>query len=249
MATTPQPKFPNLRGAFCAYYRCKPEEYQKRAFFAGISAFKKPFILPIYWFNKPFFAVDFGVIDSLGDARTETEYEYALDELMGVNRVERSIRRGLLGLRVSERLLMILWRRLAPYIEAPVDHTPPMRPEANLQAAFGGRMAETVASGPRELSPPTLRRLRVATEAIQSGVPVGQAATEAGFVSEAEFKEALSARAVSHDGSRWLLSQLQLGARVKELESDLADLKALLGEQQLQQARRQGASTHNDAAQ
>lgn len=236
MAKT-HPKFPNFRDAFCAYYRCRPEDFQKRAFLRAVHPLKLPFALPIYAFNKPFFAMDFGIIDSMGDARTETEYEFAMDELIGINRVERSIRRGLLGIRISGSRLSAMWKRLEPYVEPPVIEVP--RPDVSVvpQDTIGRRASEASGLGGRELAPQLVRRLKTAYEAITSGVPVPEAAVTAGFADEAEFLSVLEARAHTTPSARWLQEQLQLAARVRELEADLTRMKSLLADQYLDRSR------------
>ncbi|KAB2654746.1 MAG: hypothetical protein DVB31_16440 [Verrucomicrobia bacterium] len=237
MAKTTNPTFPNFREAYCAYYRCRPEEFQRRAFFRAMDPFHRLLGLPIYAFNKPFFAMDFGVIDSIGDARTQSEFEFAMDELIGINNVERSIRRGVMGIRISGSRLTALWERLYPFIEPPVREVPLREAKVVPQSSIMRRPVDGVRTSGSDMGPHLVRRLRVATDAVISGIPVEQAAKDAGFAAESEFVEALRQRAESHPPSRWLLSQMQLAAHVGELEGELARTKALIADQQMALAR------------
>lgn len=236
MAKAPTPKFPNFREAFCAYYRCRPEDYQRRAFMRAMNPFKMVLGLPIYTFNKPFFAMDFGVVDSIGDARTESEFGFAMDELIGINRVERSIRRGLLGIRISGSRLKAMWETLKPYIEAPAAEAPRVDAAVVPQDIIGRRAPEAGPAG-AALAPQLVRRLRSASDAVISGVPVAQAVAEAGFESEADFVAALRSRADVHGQSRWLLAQLELAGKLAALESELAHARSVIADQQVELSR------------
>ena len=233
MAKTNQPKYGNFREAYCAYYRCRAQDFQKRAFFRAMGPFRRTLGLPIYWFNKPFFAMDFGIIDSVGDARTATEFDSAQEELMGITRVERSIRRGLLGIRISGPRLNAMWKRLSPYIEPPAEVALAEAVAVVPQTTISRRMVDGSPAPGDILTPHVIRKLRLAMEAVISGVPAAKAAEDAGFGRVADFTDALRNRAVSHEPSRWLLSQIELVARVRALEDEVAQGKNLIADQQM----------------
>ena len=233
MAKTNEPKYGSFREAYCAYYRCRPQDYQKRAFFRAMGPFHRMLGLPIYWFNKPFFAMDFGIVDSVGDARSATEFEAALDELMGINRVERSIRRGLMGIRISGPRLTAMWKRLLPYIELLPEEAPREDVAVVPQTTISRRTVDGSPTSGGMLTPHVIRKLRVAMETVISGVPAEKAALDAGFARPEEFLEALRNRAISHEPSKWLLSQIELVVRVRELEAEVAQGKNLIADQQM----------------
>ncbi len=233
MAKTNQPKYGNFREAYCAYYRCRAQDFQKRAFFRAMGPFHRMLGLPIYWFNKPFYAMDFGIIDSVGEARTSTEFDAAQEELMGINRVERSIRRGLLGIRISGPRLDAMWQRLSPYIEPPPEVALAEDVAVVPQTTISRRGVDGSRTPGDLLTPHVIRKLRLAMDAVVAGVPVEKAAEEAGFARVGEFTDALRNRSVSHEPSRWLLSQIELAARVRVLEAEVMQGKNLIADQQM----------------
>ena len=114
-----KPEFRNFKEAFCAYHRCPETAYARKALFLGIPFTRRLLAYPIFLFNRSFFAIDFGILDSLGEARSVEEFTGILNELSGTSRVERSIRRGVIGIRVSGTRLMAEWDQVAKYVKPP----------------------------------------------------------------------------------------------------------------------------------
>jgi len=111
-----KPQFANFREAFCAYYRVSPEKYSRAVLWRSLPVSRRPLAAPILAFNRTFFATDLDIIRSLGAMTSEEQFSLQLDELYAVNRLERNIRRGFLGIRASGTRLMSLWKTVAPYV-------------------------------------------------------------------------------------------------------------------------------------
>ena len=232
-----KPEFSNFKEAFCAYHRCAPKAYARKALFLGIPPSRRLLALPIYLFNRSFFAIDFGILETLGEARTSDEFTGMLDELSSTSRLERSIRRGVLGIRISGSRLIHSWEAVAPFVrppEARVDRgtvTPNApRPNPRFEPTTGAEPAG------REipLQAVVARRLHRAASEVTSGKPVELAAHDAGLAGEAEFVRLLAQQAGSDPAMKWLLGQMQLSQRIHELERENTGLKVLLGDRELQ---------------
>ena len=231
-------QFRNFQEAFCAYHRCSPKVYARKALFMGIPFTRRLLAIPIYVFNRAFFAIDMGIIESLGEASSSAEFSSMLDELCGTSHLERSIRRGLLGIRVSGANLMAQWELVAPYVNKPVLDT---EVGTVTPKALGPRHAASEASG-RESALPVLvtRRLHRAANDVTSGKPVDAAARDAGLAGEPEFLRLMAQGAGEDPALRWLHSQMMMVERLKELERDNAGLRTLVGEKELQIQRLKG---------
>lgn len=115
MADT-KPQFANFKEAFCAYYRIRPEKYGRAVLWRSLPWTRRVLAAPILIFNRTFFATDLDIIRSLAPIRSAEEFAWQLDELHAVNRLERNIRRGFLGIRASGGRLMNLWKTVEPYV-------------------------------------------------------------------------------------------------------------------------------------
>jgi len=241
-----KPEYNNFKEAICAYYGWNPDKYGKRLFFRAIPPPPRILALPIYWFNKPFFAVDFGIIDSLGDARSEDEYAGLLDELSGTTRVERSIRRGVLGIRITGTRLLAEWHKVAEYVKEP-DYlakgtvTPKLATDRNERVDRSGRLERTeradrperVGEGvAKDLSVVVLRRLRRAAADIGNGVPVEKAVASAGLAGEFEFRKLVMAHGDGDPVLGRLREQYLLKERIRVLEEENVKLKSTLADRE-----------------
>jgi hypothetical protein len=234
-------KFSNFKEAFCAYHRCPPEGFLRKALFYGIPPSRRLLAIPIYLFNRSFFAIDFGILEALAGARTAEEFSVTLDELTFTSRVERSIRRGFFGIRISESRLFDSWEAVAPFVRVPEESieggtvTPNPRPNP--------RFEQATMDGPPGRETPlqavVARRLRRATAEVTCGKPVELAAREAGLSGEVEFLRLLAQQAGSDPAMRWLLGQMQLARRVQQLEREVAGLHVIIGDRELQLQRLQ----------
>jgi hypothetical protein len=239
-------EYNTFKEAICAYYGWSADKYEKRLFFLAIPPSRRFLALPIYWFNRPFFAVDFGIIDSLGDSRSEDEFTGLLDELSGTTRVERSIRRGVLGIRITGTRLLAEWHKVAAYVKAP-DYlekgtvTPKLATDRNDRVDRSGRLespgkvdlTERVSEGSmRDLSVVVLRRLRRAAADIGNGVPMEKAVESAGLAGETEFRQLVMAHGEGDPVLGRLREQFLLKERIRVLEAENGSLKSKLADRE-----------------
>ena len=124
MAET-KPQFANFKDAFCAYYRVPEEKYGRAVLWRALPFTRRLLAMPILWFNHMFFATDLDIIRSLGPIQSSENFSLQLDELHAVNRLERNLRRGFLGIRASGSRLMALWKTVEPYVTPPDRSLPP----------------------------------------------------------------------------------------------------------------------------
>lgn len=239
-------QFGNFKEAFCAYHRCGPEAYVRKALFLGIPASRRLLAVPIYLFNRPFFAIDVGIIESLGEVRSAAEFSSMLDELCSTSRVERSIRRGILGIRVSGGRLIAQWELVAEYVRKPNPSTEAgkVTPKAKTERPAASEAAA------RETALPVVvaRRLHRAATDVTCGKPVDVAARDAGLAGEAEFRKLLAQGAGEDPALKWLQGQMVMVERLKELERDNAGLRVLLGDKELQIQRSKGEAAPDSVA-
>ena len=218
-----KPQFANFREAFCAYYRVTPEQYARAVLRRSLPVSRRVLAWPILAFNRTFFATDLDIIRSLGAAYSEEQFALQLDELYAVNRLERNIRRGFLGIRASGSRLMNLWKTVAPYV-AP-------RAAAPETTGNGGRSADdsrrTNGGAPVEYtraSPAILRRV---------GRPNGTEGAGAGGVAGEQAADAMYSSAVLLRRLKRACDDIALGVTPTEAVSkagleNLAQLERLL---------------------
>jgi hypothetical protein len=77
------------------------------------------------WFRPHTFNPDWSVVEAVGGVRTAAELEDRLAEFEDLNLIDRSRRRGWLGVRVSPSRLKAIAKPLLPGIQAPVVPVPP----------------------------------------------------------------------------------------------------------------------------
>lgn len=269
MAET-KPQFANFKEAFCAYYRVRPEKFANTVLWRSLPWSRRLLAVPILTFNRTFFATDLDIIRNLESIQSAEEFSLQLDELYAVNRIERSIRRGFLGIRASGSRLMNLWKTVEPYVTPPVALSPMPRVAARAPASSPflagsartspaiarrvGRMTsapaevsgETVARvglgvvDAIETSPEMLDRLQRAFENTVRGIPLEEAVSTTGLDSVAHFRRLLEVNAAANPGFRWLHEQLQQGEMRREMEGKIVALKKKLEEQTVELARLRG---------
>lgn len=227
-----KPEFKNFKEAFCAYHRCPEAAYTRKALFLGIPFFLRPFAYPIYLFNRSFFAIDVGILDSLAEARSEEEFTGVLDELSATSRVERSIRRGVIGIRLSGTCLMAEWEQVAKYVRPPeskAGEVGRVTPRTNAERPVASEAISREAPLPAVVA----RRLHRAAKDVTIGKSMDQAALDAGLAGEAEFRKLLAQHCGDDPALRWLNTQVEQSVRIRELENEVAGLRVLLGEREL----------------
>ncbi len=227
-----KPEFKNFKEAFCAYHRCSEAAYTRKALFLGIPVTRRLLAYPIYLFNRSFFAIDFGILESLGEVRSEDEFTGILDELSATSRVERSIRRGVVGIRISGTRLMSEWDQVAKYVKPPESKAGELG-RVTPRTTSERPVNSEVISRESPLPVVVARRLHRAATDVTTGKPMDQAALDAGLAGEAEFRKLLAQHCGEDPALRWLNTQVGQSVRIRELENEVAGLRVLLGEREL----------------
>jgi hypothetical protein len=125
----PNEEFCSLSDAFCSRYRCQPDDFVRKAFWKTLPA--KVWI-PAMLIGGPAnerFHQDLEILASLAEAQSPEDLNHAIDDLLGVQDMDRSRLRRWFGIRVSAMqirelmspLLAKVRRSPAPAIQAPVS--------------------------------------------------------------------------------------------------------------------------------
>lgn len=165
MAEQPTQQFDTIRAAFCAVHRCRPEDFEKKVLWYGLH---RHAWLPahwMWWVERSYFVNDLGAIRQMGDAQSEPELQRAADDLENLRLVERGIRRGPLGIRVSATRVIRLLHPLVPLLKPLPSNTELFRntPDSIPTPAGGAyaRVGAASEAGPRnEGSALSVRRLK-----------------------------------------------------------------------------------------
>ena len=112
-----QQRFSTFREAFCHASGCEGEGYYQRAFVAGVSPWRRFYVVPVFWIFPGLFEMDLHIIDYLGDTRTKSEFSGVVDEFHKAVHVSKGISKRVLGLRMSGATLVALRDRLDPLME------------------------------------------------------------------------------------------------------------------------------------
>lgn len=209
MNPTPQHQVDRLRDAYAVVYRCGAEDFERRVFWRSLHHHAW---LPARWFwwtDREFFRPDFEFLRSLGDARSESDLERALDDLGNQGLVERSIRRNYLGIRLSAARLSRRLRPLLPLLK-PVEESAPG--DFEIPASSGpspgiARPSRATTAAPSHRTVPRLRSLKRLHGEIVSGRPIAEALSGVEMTwSEAE--AALAEASSDHPELAWLARYL-----------------------------------------
>jgi hypothetical protein len=173
--------------------------------------------IPIYLFNRRFFAKDFDAIRAFGAARTPEEMTSVGAEFATVNRLERSIRRGFLSIRISGTRLLSLYERLLPYVREP--QTEPEATFVPKEAAIDKVVSVRAEAGRIEASAAALRKLRQAHAEITAGRAVDQVIAGLGYT-EDDFLETLEQNGAGNPDFGWLHEYVIRERRLREVESE-----------------------------
>lgn len=223
------PQFSTFREAFCAYYRCRPEAFERKAFWKSVYRHALLFAIPIWLFNRRFFHADLEVIRQFGNCRSAEEFSVVTGEFSTTNRLERSIRRGKLRIRVSGTRLLALHDRLSRYVR---PHAPEVisgyvvsgnaldqSPARSGDPTRGGESAPVRSEG----SALVTRRLKQAHDELTTGRPLREVLRSAGYT-EDSLIEALDQNASGNPAFAWLRDYLRRERQLAKLETENAQL-------------------------
>ncbi len=174
----PQLQFPNFKEAYCAAYRCKPENFDHQVFWKSVYRRALPLAAVIWVVERRMFQPDLEVIRALGAASSAVELQSVMGEFDNRCMVERSIRRAMFRMRVSGARLSPLFSGLLPLIKPPAPSPVMMEPRQSPQeiaAREGPESRDT-----RENSGAVVRRLKRFHADIVGGRPLPDALAQLG---------------------------------------------------------------------
>lgn len=222
-ATTPT-KYSNFRDAYCALRRCPTKDFEIRVFRSTLMPLRLPLAIPFLIFQRRLFAMDFETIRGVGNASRRRDVATTLEEFSNYNRLDRSRRRILLGIRTSANRLMDLYIRYEPFIETVKTEkfiAPPPKPET-------ARAHEPVV--PPTATAVAVRRLKTVMAGLSTGRALPELLNEAGW-SDSELMDLLASNEEGNPGFAWLRQQLTLQHRLVEAEREIQELQKSLARQ------------------
>lgn len=236
-----EPSFSTIREAFCAYYRCGPEAFERKAFWKTLYPHAVLLALPIWVFNRRFFHADLETIRQFGLCRNPAEFAAVMSEFSTANLLERNIRRGRLRIRVSGTRVLAMFNRLRDYLQ-PSDIETIEEYVRNSNATESGPVKKTVrmpVPSVKESPAVMLRKLRQAHEELAAGKEKGRVLAAIGMTEDA-LLEALATYGEGSPGLLWLRDVLLREQSLKRLELENAQLNRTLASlvQELNEVRR-----------
>lgn len=247
-AKSQDPQFATFREAFCAYYRCRPEAFERKALWKGLYRHAVLLAIPIWLFNKRYFHKDLEVVRQFGNCRSSEEFTLVTGEFSTTNRLERSIRRGFMRIRVSGTRLVDIHNRLSRYVK---PH------EGSTISGFVVKAAAMDAAPTRPGDVPgartdgsalVIRKLKQAHDEITAGRPIAETLKGLAFT-EASITQALETNATVSPNFPWLRQHIQRERRLGELEEENARLLRKVASQSMEIDRlREGAEGRGHAS-
>ncbi len=210
-------QFENLREAFCARYRCKPEAFVGKVFRKSLSLRSRLLVILVGGSGDPRFAHDLEVIQSLANCTGYDELNHSLDELVGMQHLDRSRLRQWLGVRADAvRLRMLLEPLIGNVRRRPVENlrAPTLRIDQDLGPATA-LPSRSVESGTQRM-----RQIMRIHAAIVVGVPPEDAMAKE-MLRFADLEMFLTEFARLRPEMAWLLGYLREREELKRLRERL----------------------------
>lgn len=227
------PKFDNFRDAFCHAYKCRPDRYESRLFFASLHSLRTLPALPIWWFNRPLFAVDLDVINNLGRTGSTEEFVSVLRDLDSANHIERSIRRGIFKIRVNPEKLRLIREDIDYLIDPPklvnVLEGSKVAIEP-MPLGTGASPGSSSTSGPGRAVATSSRRLREAHRDLTAGRSLESFLAESKVSEDELIAEAAEAGKRAPE-MRWLHGYLLQLQKLRSVEAEHERLRRVLAAQ------------------
>jgi len=174
----PKTQFPNFKEAYCAAYRCKPENFDHQVFWKCVYRRALPLTVVIWVVERRMFQPDLEVIRALGSASNAVELQAVMGEFDNRCRLERSIRRAMFRMRVSGARLSPLFSGLLPLITPPAPSPVVIAPRRSPQD-FAAREGPENRDA-RENTGVMVRRLKRFHADIVGGRPLPEALADLG---------------------------------------------------------------------
>lgn len=110
-----------FKQAYCERVGCREQEFRHRLFRKTLYGHARPVALFIRLFRPTFFAMDFELIDSAGNAQSWKDLSNAIEEFSFSNKLRGGPLRRTFRIRISCRRLGRLARRLMAQRETAAD--------------------------------------------------------------------------------------------------------------------------------
>ncbi len=205
-----KPQFDSFQDAYCAAYRCKPEQYGWSSFRRCLHRHALLVAGPLRLWNPSFFQADFEVISAIGRATTQLELQVLIDEFENRRVVERDLLHATFRIRLSNYRLT----------ETFMDLVPLLKPAPAVAVPENG--AKVTRSPNREVSDSAtlaLRRLKRFHTAVVSGISPAEAAAEAGIALE-EIGPLIERHQAGRPELAWLGEYLAQISKLTELREE-----------------------------
>jgi len=209
-------QYNDLRDAFCARYGCRPEDYVRKIFWKSLSLRSRILVMLAGGSGNARFSHDLEVIQSLASCTGYDELNHSLDELVGMQHLDRSRLRQWLGVRADAgRMRAILEPLIGSVRRTTKVEQRPASLRIELDGGPGPVAARSVESGTQRM-----RQIMRVHAAVVVGVPPEDAmAKEMIRFSELEGFLAEFARLRPEMG--WLLGYLREREELKQLRAKL----------------------------
>lgn len=208
-----QNTYPDLQHAFCARYRCSPDEFVRKAFWKGLP-FHAWLLAPIVGgMRHPRYQHDMEVLKTIGEASSLDDLNRALDELWSLQELNRHWFSSLLRLQLSTVRLSALF---APLLDLVVPVAPDVGGFAGVPVR-PGTMAE-VKHRSAEFAPQRLRRALRIHGAVTGGQDIDTVLTRE-RISRRELDELLAEFALLRAEVGWLQSYLRDRKELEQIRS------------------------------
>lgn len=220
-----EPKFSTIREAFCAYYRCRADAFEHKAFWKTLYPHAVLPAIPIWLFNRRFFHADLETIRQFGACRNPAEFAAVMSEFSTANLLERTIRRGRLRIRVSGTRVLGMFNRLRDYLHpSDVEMIEEYVRHSNASESATTKKSVRMPTPSLKESPAVmLRKLRQAHEELVAGGDKNRVLERIGMTEDA-LLEALGIYGGGTPGLVWLRDGLLREQHLKRLELENAQL-------------------------
>ena len=158
---------PDLRSAFCARYRCSPENFERKAFRKGLPFHATMLCSLLGGRNHARFQNDLEILRTIGEASDLDQLNRALDEMWSLNEMNRDWFRKLLRLRLSTERIQSVFGPLLSQVTQPAAPVEVRRTVSEIVVQARG--ADEARYRPAEVAAQRLRRVLRIHSAITMG--------------------------------------------------------------------------------
>lgn len=226
-----------LREAYCARTGCRPDRFARKAFWKCLHRHALIPALLVGGSSNARFFHDMECLNALGEAQTLDDFNRALDELVGLQEVDRSRLRRFLAVRVAALRVRLIFQPYMAFVRpaaqapaelpaSPAPGTPTQRtapaPASPTSRPDRWADADERLAGPRVPEPGSqqVRLLLRVHAAITSGTPIPVACESEGL-DPSKLVDLVEASARQRPELAWLLAHLREREELETLRLQL----------------------------